>query len=631
MEEGASPDAAIVPAAFGGAVGAEGGVGGQGRIVGGEASGQHQGVVEMEQDGVAGSMPPRAAAAARGECALGQDSAQGGDEESRRRSGRVAKRPAAGGKPPAAPPRQRARKARPPESPAAAFFQQNHYFCGFLADGFYKIGRGKDEDTPLAPLNTLREGHARVILLDSREGRDPELLTILRQAEGEMSRMSGRGDSQHTLTRRLSVLVAERLGGNERDDLEAASEMELERVMRGGGVVVRIGELKVGWCDTRALLFKYLVDRVLPQQSCVLLRGEYLDPDDGVTYGHAWNVVDIHRQSLLVDVCIEPGKLLERGKCTKKHYRRLLRRGKDATVDDPYVSGAGLESILRPEDGTKQLSQYFAGHDALSYCLDTDGGQVMLGKPGTSGYVTKAELTSDRLSALAGVSFTGEDLQYHARLVSPFDHGKVPTVNPRRDPNGPKMDPNFAPTRVLLILFIFVVVWALLRGGRLGAPLVVAVKRLNQRLNQPKPSTVAVADFRNEITLHFGLGHHENIVRPVACFTARPDDMFLALEFMSGGSLEDALHDREAGEPRPDWLRWKHVMADVASAIHYLQSLDPIVIHRDIKSANVVLNIIDTINTSSVAGRAAALHAYVEPASPPSFLSRSGISGILWL
>ena len=79
-------------------------------------------------------------------------------------------------------------------------------------------------------------------------------------------------------------------------------------------------------------------------------------------------------------------------------------------------------------------------------------------------------------------------------------------------------------------------------------------------------------------------------------FSSRLDDMFLALEYMPGGSLHDALHhDGDAS-----WLRWdaggKRVLEHVADTLYYLHTRRPPLIHLDVKSANVLLSAVGDRN-----------------------------------
>ena len=82
-------------------------------------------------------------------------------------------------------------------------------------------------------------------------------------------------------------------------------------------------------------------------------------------------------------------------------------------------------------------------------------------------------------------------------------------------------------------------------------------------------------------------------------FSSRPDDMFLALEYMRGGSLHDALHKRGDAS----WLRWdaagKRALEHVAAALYYLHTRSPPLVHLDVKSANVLLSAVGDPNVTA--------------------------------
>ena len=80
-----------------------------------------------------------------------------------------------------------------------------------------------------------------MLLLDMRE--DPKLAAFLKAVEEEVRDMT----DEHAIAKRLSELVAARLGGD-RIDIVAAVEAELTRLMSiGGGTrVVHIGEMQAG-------------------------------------------------------------------------------------------------------------------------------------------------------------------------------------------------------------------------------------------------------------------------------------------------------------------------------------------------------------------------------------------------
>jgi hypothetical protein len=72
---------------------------------------------------------------------------------------------------------------------------------------------------------------------------DPKLAAFLQTVEEEVRDMT----DEHAIVKRLSALVAARLGGD-REDIVAAVEAELTRLMNvGGGTrVVHIGEMQAG-------------------------------------------------------------------------------------------------------------------------------------------------------------------------------------------------------------------------------------------------------------------------------------------------------------------------------------------------------------------------------------------------
>jgi len=78
-------------------------------------------------------------------------------------------------------------------------------------------------------------------------------------------------------------------------------------------------------------------------------------------------------------------------------------------------------------------------------------------------------------------------------------------------------------------------------------------------------------------------------------------EMYLAMEFMPGGSIRDMIL-RQMDSPhrkvytKVDALRW---LLDIARALHYMHSRSPCVVHRDLKPENIML-------TSTVASKATA-------------------------
>ncbi len=64
-------------------------------------------------------------------------------------------------------------------------------------------------------------------------------------------------------------------------------------------------------------------------------------------------------------------------------------------------------------------------------------------------------------------------------------------------------------------------------------------------------------------------------------------EIYLVMEYMKNGSLHDLLFKDKITLQRADIVR---IALDVARGLHYLHNLEPKIVHRDLKSANVLVN-----------------------------------------
>lgn len=81
---------------------------------------------------------------------------------------------------------------------------------------------------------------------------------------------------------------------------------------------------------------------------------------------------------------------------------------------------------------------------------------------------------------------------------------------------------------------------------------------------------------------------HPNLVQLIGCCD-ESDKLVLIYEFMSGGTLDDRLFNE--GGVALTWERRHKIAQELASALHYMhERSDMYVIHRDIKSSNIMLD-----------------------------------------
>jgi serine/threonine protein kinase len=88
-----------------------------------------------------------------------------------------------------------------------------------------------------------------------------------------------------------------------------------------------------------------------------------------------------------------------------------------------------------------------------------------------------------------------------------------------------------------------------------------------------------------------GKVRHRNILKLHACLS-RGELNFIVYEYMPRGDLHQALRrDDSKGRPELDWPRRARVAFGAAKGIMYLHhDCTPAVIHRDIKSTNILLD-----------------------------------------
>ncbi|KAK3031262.1 hypothetical protein RJ639_035562 [Escallonia herrerae] len=119
---------------------------------------------------------------------------------------------------------------------------------------------------------------------------------------------------------------------------------------------------------------------------------------------------------------------------------------------------------------------------------------------------------------------------------------------------------------------------------------VVAVKRLWSRKTKdsaPEDHLVVDKELKAEVET-LGSIRHKNIVKLFCCFSSL-DCNLLVYEYMPNGNLWDALH---RGKSLLNWPTRHQIALGIAQGLAYLHhDLLPPIIHRDIKSTNILLDV----------------------------------------
>ena len=116
----------------------------------------------------------------------------------------------------------------------------------------------------------------------------------------------------------------------------------------------------------------------------------------------------------------------------------------------------------------------------------------------------------------------------------------------------------------------------------------VAVKKLRVS----RMSAKAIRDFHSEVVLMRAL-RHPNIVLFMGLVM---DPVCLVTEYCHNGNLFDLLHDTVDDEDSENyavkipWQRRIRIALDVARGMNFLHTSTPVIIHRDLKSLNILVD-----------------------------------------
>ncbi|KAJ1288982.1 hypothetical protein BS78_02G130700 [Paspalum vaginatum] len=440
-----------------------------------------------------------------------------------------------------------------------------------IPDGFYLI-HGMDpfvwslctdihEENRIPSMESLKsvcpdDSSIQAILIDRRA--DFELGMLESYAS---SLLSSSADAKDVVIQ-LAKFISSRMGGtasNEENLLQQWKECTEAIKSSTGSVVFHLGKLPIGLCKHRTLLFKMLADKVnIP---CRVVKGcKYCKSDDASSCLVRFGL----EREYLVDLIGDPGQLTD----------------PDSFVNGPYslsVSSPLHPSKFRSLEITSNFSsvakQYFSDCHSLNLLFsDSSIGQAVM-KPD----IIVPEAPREVLPLI-----TSSNMKLDKKKELALIDGTQPLRNAVSDLSLAADD--------LIIPWSELVLKEKIGAGSFGTVhradwhgSDVAVKILMEQDFHPEH----FREFMREVAIMKSL-RHPNIVLFMGAVT-EPPNLSIVTEYLSRGSLYKLLH-RSGAKEVLDERRRLNMAFDVAKGMNYLHRRSPPIVHRDLKSPNLLVD-----------------------------------------
>ncbi|XP_078433899.1 protein kinase superfamily protein [Wolffia australiana] len=374
----------------------------------------------------------------------------------------------------------------------------------------------------------------------------------LRQLLDIISDISSRCNTTTDVAGQLAQLVCGRMGGvasSEGDGLALRWEHSADKLKAElSSVLLPLGRLTVGLCCHRAILFKVLADSIgLP---CRIAKGcKYCTKDHAATC----LVIFSHEREFIVDLIGKPGEFCKPDS--------LLNGPSCISISSP-LRPPNLKSAGSSEDWISMAHNYILECQSLNLLFNGAGGG------------------EESLNPDSAQSFQDESLQ--AQRSDRPRHVPVPKPTIQEPPSVLQDD--------LIIQWSELILKERIGAGSFGTVhradwngSEVAVKILMDQDFHP----ARIKEFRREVAIMKSL-RHPNIVLYMGA-VIEPPNLSIVTEYLSRGSLYRLLHKPGAKEML-DERRRLSMAYDVAKGMNYLHRRSPPIVHRDLKSPNLLVD-----------------------------------------
>ncbi|KAK4432529.1 Serine/threonine-protein kinase CTR1 [Sesamum alatum] len=483
-----------------------------------------------------------------------------------------------------------------------------------VPDGFYSI-HGMDPYV-WAVCSDLQES-GRVPSLESLRTVDPanassvEVVSVdrrgdpsLRELQNRIHNVSSSSITTEEVVDQLAKLVCNHMGGaasNGEDDLITIWK-ECSNSLKDclGSIVLPIGSLSVGLCRHRSLLFKVLADFIgLP---CRIAKGcKYCTREDACSCLVRFAV----EREYLIDLIGKPGCLCEPDS--------LLNGPSTISISSP-LRFPRLKQVEPTTDFRLLAKQYFSDFQSLNLIFDDSlaAGTVVEGDTDDSMYPNQSERNHEDRNGTPPSSSNPEKISVSTdmlkdsiplKLIPPIGHKDVNAMlNLRGTANrdmrfgkGALLVPSTSAelgfdAEDLKIPWSDLVLKETIGAGSFGTVhraewngCDVAVKILMEQEFHAEQ----FKEFLREVAIMKRL-RHPNIVLLMGA-VMEPPKLSIVTEYLSRGSLYRLLHKPGASEAL-DERRRLSMAYDVAKGMNYLHKHNPPIVHRDLKSPNLLVD-----------------------------------------